>query len=249
MRSSSSSRTPKRLPKTRRANVPLYPVSCATPLNAFESPFPKSMRNVCWTEYRTIEERMAPLIDWFSSYLAYKVPTVCGPTVVVDLDDSAFLGADPETQKANPLIRAIVKLAASRNCYVAFVTARPSTSDAKHEDANMKMTIDQIKRLGYDSMYHRLLMSKADDENWQTHDYALEKKQHRDRLRSEGKTILINIGDQWTDHFASPDYDRLESDLVVRYERTKILIFENDLEGPERSLCVKLPESEEALNA
>lgn len=244
-KSEASSTKPQRPPKTRKSLIPVFPASCSKPKSAFESPFPKAMKNVCWAEYRAEPERMKSLLDWFDAYLKFKAPTVCGPAIVVDLDDSAFLGRNPDTQKANPLVKAVVKLAASRGCYVAFVTARPLTVDSGNEGDNRNVTVRQIRDMGYDATYHRLLMSDASEDNWETYDYAAEKKRHRDLLRSEGRSIVLNIGDQWTDHFARPDYDRLDSERVERYSRTKILLFENEMEAPERTLCVKLPESAE----
>lgn len=223
---------------------PLNPLSCNRVMAPEDGIMPRSMQLICWFDYKTTSDVQPSVIEWFNNYLKARGNMVCNPAIVVDLDDSLFLGSVPHRQKPNHLVKTIIELAINNHYYVVFITARPSRMSLDDDHSNRKMTVDQIENLGYSKMYHRLIMSSiVSDQSGNKIDFAVEKKENRDRLRREGRSIVINIGDQWTDHFAKPDWNLLESEEVAKYTNTKVLIFENDLEIPERTLCVKLPES------
>lgn len=217
---------------------PLVPLSCRSQGRARAETFPPEAKMLCWAE----PQPTRALMDWFASYFLARKAMVCRPVLVLDLDETAFKGSEPETQKANPLVFGLARLAKSLGYGVILITARPyKTGPEDPGRGNRDFTLEQLGILGYSGLFDELKMSTYLEEDDSLYDNcAREKKDHRDALRARGFSVVCNIGDQWSDHFARANWDALEQAESQGLSK-KMILFENDLELPERTLCVKLP--------
>lgn len=232
-KSSSPARVPKPKPsagsvgKRPASSPPHCPKACKStksigtlkPLNWTPDPPTKEI------ESPTIASSVAAAFFHATQHLITQSRMVIKPAIVLDIDDTALIGADDKQRTHGPVWEFYQK-AIELKVAVFFVTAR-SESYA----GNRKSTEDQLKQCGY-SVYERLLMADR-----YTTQFGGIKKKHRQTIADEHYRILVNAGDQWADLVSR---SVKETTLVTLEEMCKgrPLVFYNLNE--QNCLCIKL---------
>lgn len=126
------------------------------------------------------------------------------PAVVFDIDDTILhLSEDESRFVGNECARALYEAAVANNILIFFITAR---SDA---DGALEWTEQQLDDLGCGA-YHALELRPAYVGS-SGREVAHFKHRARDMLASKHNArIILNAGDQWTDHLSDMDDDDIE---------------------------------------
>ena len=116
------------------------------------------------------------------------------PCVVMDIDDTVLVSRKNRIHRSDPLFY-IYKYALSQGVKVFFVTARRASFPTQ------LWTRQQLALLGYDEYHGLTLMPRSFVAQRTASRY---KWLARAQLARSGHTVLLNIGDQWSDLLVLP---------------------------------------------
>ena len=149
------------------------------------------MISVKWTLHKP---EVRELVLACCRHLREQAKLVKNPCIVMDIDDTALICRTTRIIRNEPLY-IIYKYALKHDIKVFFVTARRASFPTQ------LWTMQQLALLGYDQYHGITLMPRrfvvqrtASRYKWQV----------RSELVRRGHTVLINVGDQWSDLLVLP---------------------------------------------
>ena len=159
-------------------------------------------------------------------HLREQAKLVKNPCIVLDIDDTVLLCRTTRIVRNEPLFL-IYKYALSRGVKVFFVTARRASFPTR------LWTMQQLALLGYGEYHGLNLMPRAFVAQGTASRY---KWLARSELVRRGHTVLLNVGDQWSDLLVLPVPGRAPRECASPHQHYGIVS-----EGEPATLLVKLP--------
>ena len=145
------------------------------------------------------------------------------PAVVFDMDETLMFNRDKYDEDikiaVNPHMKELYDWLVSRGVTVFVVTAR------RRNDWSYNLIHKQLRGLGYHNIKGVYMVPKSYDADPSASRFKLDARR---RIMSMGYKILLNVGDQASDHMLVPPYHAANGDFAARLDKNKYYGIKSD---------------------
>lgn len=121
--------------------------------------------------------------------------------VAIDIDETILFNKKCNKIEINYIVRQLFGLCKNLGVSVYIITARPDNPD------NRKFTVDDLTNCGYPpGSYEHLYMQPERLYNSRRNFSSFKATTREKIVRDTGKTLVLNVGDQWSDMMKLPPY-------------------------------------------
>jgi len=166
------------------------------------------------------------LIDWIKNYLNNQYELFHKPCIILDIDGTILKLIDKFSVSPIPLMSDIIKFCKEKNIKIFFITSRKNIEIHNYIDGTVLMNRDLTKKHLSDV---DIEIEHDDDlymlpNEYGVYDVSFYKEYSRNDIEIKGYTILLNVGDRWSDLINNK---RFEMHLSERHNEEELNVFKN----------------------